>query len=261
MDVFYLQLLTSFVLSVLIVIAVTVLAEKYGTKVGGILGTLPHLIIVAFVFIALNKGEDFASDAAHIVPAEVGVNILFLFLFAHFSRQNLGKAIVVSLGVWAVLSFILVVGEFTNIYSSLLIYGLSAVGCFFILEHHLEVGSGGQVKVHYTPVKLVLRGVLAGIVIASSVALSEMGSAISGIFTVFPAMFLSTVVIMYLEHGPDFSSGMAKSMIFGTPSVVSYAVGVHFLYPEFGIFWGSLGSVALAVTVCAVIFSFREQMK
>ena len=49
-----LQVVLPFILSALIVVGVTILAERYGTKIGGILGTLPHLIIIAFVFIALN---------------------------------------------------------------------------------------------------------------------------------------------------------------------------------------------------------------
>ena len=43
MDLFLFQSILPFILSAMIVIIITVVAEKYGTKVGGILGTLPSL--------------------------------------------------------------------------------------------------------------------------------------------------------------------------------------------------------------------------
>jgi len=260
MGLFLLQVLVPFVLSALIVVFITIIAERYGTKIGGIIGALPHLIIVAFVFIALNKGVDFASKAALVVPAEMGVNIMFLLLFTHLCHRSLDLALGASLGIWALLSALLVAMEFPNIFVSLLVYVLVSTGSFLMLEKVRKVRSTGQVKVEYTPRKMVFRGVLAGTVITTAVLLSEIGSVISGIFSVFPALFLSTMIITHLEHGPDFSKGMAKSMIFGTPSVVSYAVGVNLLYPGLGILWGTLSSAGVAVVVGITVFSFREQM-
>ncbi len=260
MNQFLLETFLPFILSAAIVIAVTMLAERYGTKVGGILGTLPHLVIVAFVFIARKEGVDFASEAAHIVAAEVGVNLVFLLLFSRLCHRSLSIALGVSLGAWVVLSSLLVFGEFTNIYSSLLIYVVVVLCSLVLLEKVWKVKSSGKVNVHYTRKKMIFRGLLAGTVIASSVALSSMGTIISGIFTVFPALFLSAMVISHLEHGPNFTSAMGKSMIFGSPSVVSYSLGVHFLYPELGILWGTLASTAIALCVGLTIFSFREKI-
>ena len=75
------QTIIPFIVSAFVVIIITIIAEKFGTKTGGILGSLPSTIIVAYVFIALNKGPDFASKSVAVVPAEIGINILFLFIF------------------------------------------------------------------------------------------------------------------------------------------------------------------------------------
>ena len=77
-----------FALSALVVILVTIIAEKYGTKTGGVIGTLPSTIIIAFLFIALDKGVQFASESVAVVPAEMGINLVFLLIFALLSQKK-----------------------------------------------------------------------------------------------------------------------------------------------------------------------------
>ena len=67
--------------------------------------------------------------------------------------------------------------------------------------------------------------------IAIAVYLSNINSVLSGIFSVFPAILSSTMLISVKEHGPNFTSGLAKSMIIGISSVLTYATMIHFLYP------------------------------
>jgi uncharacterized membrane protein (GlpM family) len=254
------QIVLPFFLSAMIVVGVTVLAERLGTKVGGILGTLPHLIIIAFVFIALNKGEDFASRAAVVVPAEIGINILFLFTFAHYCHHSLARALMVSLSLWLILSGLLVWSELSSMPISFLVFLACWGFTYYVTERVKTVRSVGSVKVKYTPRKVVGRGVLAGIVIAFSVVMSNVGSAISGIFSVFPAMFLSAMVISLREHGPDFAGGLSKAMVFGTPAVMSYGVCVHYLYPELGLLVGTVASTVIAVGVGLTMLALRNRI-
>ena len=89
-----LQIIIPFFLSAFVVIIVTYIAENYGTKAGGILGTLPSTIIIAFVFIALSEDLVFASNAASVVPAELGINVIFLFIFAILVKRSVVLAFV-----------------------------------------------------------------------------------------------------------------------------------------------------------------------
>ncbi len=253
------QILPSFILSASVVIVITLIAENYGTKLGGILGTLPSTIVIAFVFIGLNRGPSFASRSAAVVPAEMGINILFLFVFAVLAFRKLWLTLVGSLSLWAVCSSILYFSDLHNIYISLFVYGSLLLLSFFILEKKVEVRSVGKVDIDYTPKKIVFRGLLAGTVITISVFLSNYSSVLSGIFSVFPAIFLSTMLIFITEHGPRFAGGSAKSMIFGTPSVVSYSVGIYFLYPRFDLILGTLGAYALSLGIVSILLYHRDQ--
>jgi hypothetical protein len=131
---------------------------------------------------------------------------------------------------------------------------------FLILEKIKKVKSTGKVKVYYTPMKIFVRGILAGVIIAISVFLSNFGEVISGIFSVFPAMISSTMIITYREHGPVFSAGIAKSMIFGSWSVMSYAVSIHFLYPIYGIIQGSIFAFIISLIISITIFKLRNKI-
>ncbi len=250
-----------FILSALIVIIITVIAENFGTKVGGILGTIPSTIIVAFLFIALNRGEVFASNAAAVVPAELGVNVIFLLLFAMLAHRSIILAFVMSLAVWSFLSALLMVFDVTNISLSIVIYVLCFVLSFTFLEHVVHVPSQGKVAVHYTPMKIALRGLLAGIIITISVLLSNVSDVLSGIFSVFPAILSSTMLISVREHGPSFASGMAKSMIFGISSVGVYATSIHFLYPVYGVTSGTIVAFCISLLFTLLLFSVRKKLR
>jgi hypothetical protein len=125
----------------------------------------------------------------------------------------------------------------------------------------LKVGSTGSVKVVYTKQKIIMRGILAGIIISISVLLSNVGAVLSGIFSVFPAIFLSTMLISAYEHGPEFVGGMAKAMIIGTLSTTTYALMISLLYPVYGLFWGSLFAYMVSIVVTIILIMFRRRMK
>jgi uncharacterized membrane protein (GlpM family) len=255
-----LQIVLPFVLSALIVILITTIAEKYGTKVGGIIGTLPTTIIIAYVFIALNQGIVFASDSVAVVPAEMGVNLVFICAFAVLAYRSTVIALFGSFFVWIILSGILLFLNMHYIYLSIIIFTVSMISTFIVLEKKFKIKSQGKRIIHYTPLKILLRGILTGTIITISVLLSNIGEVLSGIFTVFPAILSSTMIITVKEHGPDFSAGIAKSMIFGSPSVMSYTVSIHFLYPIYGIFLGSIFSLIVSVIVTLIILKLRKKI-
>jgi hypothetical protein len=134
------------------------------------------------------------------------------------------------------------------------------ISTFIVLEKKFKIKSQGKRTVHYTPLKILLRGILTGTIITISVLLSNVGEVLSGIFTVFPVILSSTMLITVKEHGPNFSAGIAKSMIFGSPSVMSYAASIHFLYPIYGIFWGSIFAFIISVIVTLIIFKLRKKI-
>ena len=256
----FLQFLIPFIIASMVVVVITIIAERYGTRVGGILGTVPSTITVAFVFISVNQGEEFASRAASIVPAEMAINLVFLLIFTMLARRSTLVALLISLMVWIALSGLLLISDLNSILISSLIYLVSVLVIFFLMERILKMRSQGSVNIRYTPGKIAFRGLLAGFIIGTTVVLSNIGEVISGIFSVFPAIFLSTMLITLREHGASFSAGMGKSMILGTQTVMVYAVSIHFLYPEIGTLWGSLLAYLISMIIVMILLYVRKRI-
>lgn len=251
------QAIIPFSLSAIIVILIMYIAERFGTKIGGIFGTLPSTIVIAFIFISFNKGVNFASQSVAVVPAELGINVIFLFLFSIFAYQSIFKAFFISFIVWIFLSSMLLIFDITNIFISLVIFFISIVFTFIYLEYFKKIPSVGNVKVHYTLRKITFRGLLAGTIIAISVLLSNIGAVLSGIFSVFPAILSSTMLISVREHDSAFAAGMAKSMILGISSVMCYATAIHFFYPIYDVIFGSIFAYIISIIITLIIFRLR----
>ena len=260
MNSLIIQIVLPFILSALIVIIIMFIAEKYGSKVGGILGTLPSTIVIAFIFIALNQDIYFAAKSAAVVPAELGINIIFLLIFVLYVEKSMYLAFLYSLSGWTLLSSIIFFINLDNIFYSVIIYVTALIFSIFILEYIKKIPSSGNVIVHYTPIKIAFRGIVAGIFISIAVILSNIGTTISGIFSVFPAIITSTMYISVREHGPIFASGIAKSMILGISSVAVYSTMLHFLLPIFDIIYSTIIAYIISIIITMFIFRFRSKI-
>lgn len=244
----------------LIVILITIVAERYGTKIGGIFGTLPSTMTIAYIFISLNQSTDFASEAAVVVPATMGVNIVFLLIFISVIPYGFPQAIIASLSLWGLCSIVLYFAPINNIFTSCLIYVVLMVSTFIFIEKYKKIKSQGKVNIIYTHKKIIFRGIFAGIMITVAVMMTHINEVVSGIFSVFPSIFLSTMVICAMEHGPQFTTALGKSMIFGTPTVISYAISIHFLYPLLSLFWGTIVAYGISLVVVGILFLIKEKI-
>jgi len=249
-----------FIAAAAAVIIITIIAERYGTKKGGILGTLPSTIMIAYLFIAYNEGISIATKSVAVVPAEMGVNVIFLLLFAVFAYRSMALALAVSFSVWTALSLLLLFLNLENLLASSLVFFAGFLIAMFVLEWKKKTPSIGRVRTCYTTLRILLRGLFAGIVIGVAVLLSNVGAVLSGILSAFPVIFLSTMIIAMREQGPDFAGGMAKSMIFGSPSVVCYTIAVFFLYPAYGIVIGTLSAFLVSFIVTMILYSLSKRL-
>ncbi|HLP47688.1 MAG TPA: DUF3147 family protein, partial [Candidatus Kapabacteria bacterium] len=84
--------------------------------------------------------------------------------------------------------------------------------------------------------------VVAGTTIISSFA----GTYWVGLFSTFPAVMLSSMVILTLNQGADFARATGKIMILSSTNIIIYALGVSLTYPTMGIVFGTILSFAMA---------------
>ena len=247
MEPFTLKLILSFIVGAIWVTGATILAEKYGTKLGGVIVGFPSTVIVGLFFIAWTQSTMFAKEATTILPIGDAVICLFVLTFCALVMVNFWLALVAGIGVWGLLAAGLVKIQFDNFTISVLAYILVFLIVYYLLEKKLHIPSQSKKKVHYTFSTISFRALLSGSVISLAVIMAKIGGPLlGGMFTVFPASMISSIIIIYLAQGKLFAAAVLKTSMIASISVVVYGIAVRYAYVPLGLVWGTVVSILIA---------------
>lgn len=246
-NIFLIKLIISFFIGALWVIVATLSADKFGPKIGGLISGLPSTVMFGLFFLGWTQTPLSSVQATTIIPIVGGINCLFLLSCVYFVRKNISFALIISLILWAVLSFVLVLIKFNNYATSLFGYTSLLLISFYVMENVLKIRSISGKKITYTPILILIRGLIGGFVIAFSVFIGKIGGPVlGGIFSMFPAMFISTILVTYYSQGALFSSATMKSSMLSGISIVLYSVIVRYSYLPLGLLWGTAISIFIS---------------
>ena len=252
-----LHLVLAFVVGSLWVTVITIIAEKKGSLVGGILGGLPSTSALSFFFIGINQSSTAATQATTVFPLAFGVTSAYLLLYAFFAQKGFGLGISLALLIWFALSGLVIASGLRNFAVSLVAGTLISVVTYYFFTKKLTLKNltGGEklYKFH----EIMLRGIGAGSLVLISVLLSQTGGPIlGGIASAFPAVFTSTLIILNQSKGTEFSRAMAKPLaVCGILTIIPFSVTVRYSYPSLGIWLGTLVSYALIAPLA--VLSYR----
>lgn len=229
----------------------SLIAEKLPPKSAGIVLALPSTIVVGYFFVALISGTEKIADIFAIVPPAIGSSIFFTMTYVFVARVRMPKAlsvlccVMLSLLVWGLFSVPLVLYEFSHLPFALLIYLVSVIVGYRVLT--VRVLPASYQVLHYTIWQKLGRAAFAGSVIALATFLSKTAGAFwGGLFSLFPAAFLSTLVILHWNYDSNFLFRAAKNIPLGTISLVVYGGVAAWSFPMFGVWGGTL--IALMVS-------------
>jgi hypothetical protein len=245
---FLVNLILSFLTGSIFVTLSTILGERFGSRIGGLIGGLPSTVVVAFFFIGLSQSPEAAFQATSVFPLIYAFTGLFLLFYALLAKKGFFISLVISLCLWFGLSFIVILIRWKSFLLAFLLYILIACAAFFIFQFRLKLPLTGKLKLKYTPKQIIGRALFSGSMIAFAVLSSKLGGPVyGGIFSAFPAVFISILIISFRSHGIDLSRAMTKPLfITGMISVVLYATAIRYFYLSLGLVWG---------TVCAYLIS------
>ncbi len=239
-------------LAALVAIAVTVAIERWGGRVGGLLGTLPTTIVPASLGIAVQTDAAGLADAMYAVPAGMLLNAGFLWLWRALPERlpegPLGRRLALmttlSLLAWFVGAAALTVslqalGEVAGalrgagLLATAAILGVGVLAC--LRERPAPRGTR-----RVGPAALLARGLLAGLAIATAVWVTHIGGPLAaGVASVFPAIFVTTMVSLWMAQGEAVPAGAVGPMMLGSSAVASYALFAAWLLPLLG---GAVGA-------------------
>lgn len=245
--VLLLKTVTSFVVAGLWIGGFTLLAERLGSKKGGLIANLPSTILIALIFVALVQDAQFAAKATDAVPIGMLIDTLFLLAFILLVKYGLIKTVVLSLGTWFVLAFLAQKIHLSNILLNMILYVITAVAAYLLLEYKSKIPAKGKSRKKYTPGSLLIRALFAGSVVAGTTIISTFaGTYWVGLFSIFPAVMLSSMVILTINQGADFARATGKVMILSSTNIIVYAYGVSLTYPILGVLLGTIISFGMS---------------
>lgn len=235
----------------LVAILVTVAIERFGGFIGGVLGTIPSTIIPAAAGVYAIEGEESLIASMSVVPIGMLINGMFLGVWIVFPKYinktnlKLPITILVSLCTWAVLAFIslLIARQVTDGMISEAMLGIIGLVALAILAVRFNIQSRDAPKgKNKVPLAILsIRGIAAGLAIAACLVLAELGLPfVAGLASAFPAIFLTSMVALWISQGPQVPQGAAAPMMLGGASVSVYALLAMWSLPSFGIVTGSI---------------------
>ena len=100
---------------------------------------------------------------------------------------------------------------------------------------------------------LSIRGIAAAIAIGLALVLAQIGQPlIAGLASAFPAIFLTSMVALWISQGVTVPQGAAAPMMLGGASVAVYALVVMWSIPNYGIILGSTIAWILSVSLWSI---------
>ncbi|CAI8210105.1 MAG: Uncharacterised protein [Methanobacteriota archaeon] len=254
--------LISAIMAGAVAILATLVIERWGGALGSIVA-IPTTIVPAAIGIWHGSASVGAhADAMSMVPIGMMLNILFLgawrVLPSRLEHRWSGGSLVTLVAVLSVAVWLVAAGASTVIVSNT----LDSIAPFWIGSFATLLGFGiglralknapaapaGHNAVH--PFSVLMRGVAAASAIGLSVLIAGMGLPfISGVISVFPAIFLTTMVSLWLAQGSEVPVGATGPMMLGATSVSVYSLIAIGSFPVYGPWIGSalawFGSVIL----------------
>jgi len=261
-EVFISKVFLSFITGGLFTAITLYAADRYGPKAGGIIAGLPSTTAVGLFFIGYTQSPEAASRASSLMPAAVAGSLIFAAVYASLCRKTgYPAALITASAIWFCISLPLAYYGFEDINTATAFFILVWITVVYAMRRHQPEAETPK-EARYTAVQKIERAAFSGCVIAFAVvASSMMGPLWGGVFAAFPAMFLSSFLILARSYGCKYSSEFARNTPLGLLGVIPYLWGVHCFYSSHGIIWGTLTAYAFSLSVTYAVYSLTEALK
>lgn len=262
-------------LAFVVAIAATVAVERFGGRLGGVLASIPTTIVPASLGMIAHTDAAGFQAAMAMVPAGMLVDAAFLWTWRllppRLTTPSLAVRLVwmstISLAVWAAGAALFVVGTEAAARAGVPPRAIGATALVVLVAAGVAAcWDPPPAPKGSRPVALPMllaRGTLAATAIAVSVAIAAWGAPLAGgMASVFPAIFLTTMVSLWVAQGEAVPLGAVGPIMLGSSSVGVYALVATWAQPTWGAWPGAgaawLAAVALASTPAALFLRHRR---
>jgi hypothetical protein len=247
------MLILKIVITLLVVISLSLIAERLSARWAGLLAGYPLGIAIVLYFLALEQGVEFAAQAAQYAVGGLAANVVLALVYWQLVKLGPVKghkiAQVFLASVVGVLAFLLVsyvlhwlsLPFIVSVVVTLVVLMLAARRMAMVAK--VET----QASAKTSGLDLVFRGCIA----AASVLLitglaSVVGAQWAGLLAGFPVAAFPLFLILHYHYGGSLLTNSMKAYPLGLVSLLIYTLCVSFTYPLMGVFWGTVAGFALS---------------
>jgi len=242
-------------LSIGMVVGLSLIAERSGPRVAGILAGYPLGIAIALFFIGYEIGSEFAARSAVFTQAGLISNLCLTAGYLLGQRLP-GCWGLLAGSVFGVAAFLLA-GSLLQWVPGLLSVQLVLTACAiagFSFAYRRLPDQAVQRRPMNLAIMLV-RGVIAAAIVVLVTGLAHvLPERWAGLLAGFPFTMYPLLLLMHLGYGPGMVTTIIKHYPVGLGSLMVYAAAVALGYTSLGIYWGTaLGFLVATVYLLAFV--------
>jgi ABC-type transport system involved in multi-copper enzyme maturation permease subunit len=247
MMAFWLALVVKMASSAAIVLAASLVVERSGPVIGGLVATLPISAGPALVFLALDHSPDFLARST---LASLSVNVgtaPFILVYAAVAQR---RGLLVSLGAGLAVWLVIAVALSSMAYGIAVVLPLSALsygGAYLLSRRYRNAPRGIRARpgAWDMPARAAtVMGVVAAVVLSGR----WLGPTAAGIAALLPVVLTSLILILHPRAGGPATAAVLANSI---PGMIGFTTGLATLHLTV-VPLGSATALLLALGVCII---------
>ena len=233
------------VVTALFVLGATMIAERAGPLVGGLIATLPLGGGPVYVFLAMDHDAAFIADSAITTLAINVANVVFAVTYARLAQRNgLWTSLPGALAVWLALA--IAVNALPWTWQRAALFNIAVLPVCLWLARPVRLTAVPRIAARWH--ELLMRAAMVAALVGVTVTLSfRIGPGASGILAVFPMILISVILILHSRVGGPPSAAVMANAVLGLFGFGFAAAALHFAAPAFGS--AVALSIALAISI------------
>ena len=252
--------------SILVVVLLSLIAERAGPRIAGIVSGYPLGAAISLYFIGLEIGPGFAAQSALFTAAGLAATVAFVggyllgirFAEGHHRLPSLAFSILPGIAAYGLVAWLL---SFMPInWASAPLIAITSMALAAWVFRRIPDAKIQQ-RIHLGFSVALLRAAFAALVIlAITTVAGVVGPRWAGLFSAFPITMLPLLAIIQFSYQPAHVRTIIKNVPRGLGSLLIYAMVVFASYKGLGLAWGTLIGY-LAATLYLIVLEYGVRGK
>ncbi len=248
--------------SVLVVLALSWVAENVNPRISGILSGMPLGAVLVLFFVGRELGPEFAAATTLYAIASITASIAFALGYFYASRLKIRYSPLIS-SVCGLISFF-VVAAFLNWIRLDLIAAIGLTLTTLIIvayAYHTSEVNKVQIKVKMTFMRLLFRSGLAAVFVVAITLLAQIvGPRWSGLLLGFPMTFLPFLLVIHMTYSATQVRTIIRNFPLGLIGLLTFLVAVNQAIPVFGVNVAIITALGCAIVYLALLSLMLNHM-